>query len=56
LKAPLPVHPLTRASEEEDSWAEALTVEISKAIADFPPQANTALPAAFMFLDAFMSA
>jgi hypothetical protein len=56
IEAPLPVHPLARASEEGDSWADALTGEISKAIADLPPQANTALPAALLFFDAFMSA
>ena len=56
LEAPLPVHPLTRASEEEDSWADALTGEMSKATADFPPQANAALPAALKFFDALISA
>jgi uncharacterized protein (DUF736 family) len=38
LKTPLPVHPLTRASEEGDSWADELTLEIF-------PQAIPALPA-----------
>ena len=38
LKTPLSVHPLTRVSEEGDSWADELTLEIS-------PQAIPALPA-----------
>jgi hypothetical protein len=46
LKTTLPIHPLTQTSEGGDSWADAHKDEISKAIADFPSQANTALPGA----------
>ena len=45
-----------RVSEGGDSWADAIDDEIVEATADFSSNANTALPAALIFIDSVLFA